>query len=112
MRKYCLGCGWVYYPHVAQAAAGIVLKEDEVLLVQRKREPFVGSWMFPAGFVDYGEHPIETVVREVKEETSLKIDPIELLEVCQDTKDPRSLGHLVFFYSTKVIGGKFRPWLV
>jgi len=106
IRKYCKECGWVYYPHVAQAAAGVVLKKDKILLVQRRREPFVGGWMFPAGFVDYGEHPLKTMVREVKEETNLRVKAVSLLDVCQDTKDPRSPGHLVFFYSTKIIRGK------
>ena len=73
-------------------------------MVKRNREPFKDTWMFPAGFTDFGEHPLETVAREVLEETGLKVEKAELMEVFQTEDDPRSPGHFVFFY--KVVTSK------
>lgn len=36
-----------------------------------------GHWDFPKGHVELGENPIETVIREVKEETNLNIKIIK-----------------------------------
>lgn len=43
----------------------------EVLLIQRDREPFAGSWAFPGGFVDSNEELEAAAHRELEEETGL-----------------------------------------
>jgi len=40
--------------------------------VKRKHDPFKDCWAFPGGFVDYGENPEKSVLRELEEETNLK----------------------------------------
>lgn len=102
--KYCQNCDWTYYPHVDAAACGVAVRGDKVLLVKRAREPYKDTWMFPAGFVSYGEHPEDTVIREIAEETGLKAKVIELLGVEQVDDDPRSMGHFGFFYRVEVSG--------
>ncbi len=103
-RKYCSSCKWTYYPSVTQAAAAMITKDHQVLLVKRTRPPYQNTWMFPAGFVDYGEHPEDTLIREVKEETGLTAKKSQLIKVLASTDDPREPGHLVFFYLTTAIG--------
>jgi len=73
-RKFCSSCNWTYYPHVHSAVAAVIVSQGKALMVKRAREPFKDTWMFPAGFVDFGEHPLETLKREVKEETGLKVE--------------------------------------
>lgn len=107
-RKFCDSCNWTFYPHVAGAAAAIITKKNKVLMVQRKREPYKGTWMFPAGFIDYGEHPRETLEREVREETGLKLIGAKLVEVLQSEDDYRSLGHFCFFYKAEVKAGEIK----
>lgn len=107
-RKFCSSCKWTYYPHVAGSAEAIIIREQRILLVKRNREPYKGTWMFPAGFVDYGEHPQETVTREIKEETGLKAKSMKLFKVLQSEDDPRSPGHFLFFYKVKVTGSKLK----
>ncbi len=73
---------------------GIILKETLVLLVQRKYEPFQGQWALPGGFVEYGEKTEDAVLREVFEETGLRVKIRSLLGVYSDPhRDPR--GHTV-----------------
>ncbi|MFN2443713.1 MAG: NUDIX domain-containing protein [Thermoanaerobaculia bacterium] len=66
----------------------------EILLVQRARDPFKGSWALPGGFVDEME-PIEAAAaRELKEECG--IEGIELWQFRafgDPHRDPR--GHTI-----------------
>jgi 8-oxo-dGTP diphosphatase len=61
-----------------------------VLLIQRGRPPFEGSWALPGGFVEMGERVSEAAPRELFEETGLRAGELELLGV-YDTpgRDPR-----------------------
>ena len=60
---------------------GVVVHENRVLLVQRGREPLKGQWSIPGGLIDVGESLREAVIREVKEETGLDVEPVELVEL-------------------------------
>ena len=65
-----------------------------VLLVKRKNEPFKGQWVLPGGFVDDGEELETAAIRELQEETSLKMDSLKQLKAYGDPgRDPR--GHTV-----------------
>jgi len=107
-RKYCPDCNWTYYPHVGSASAAIIIKNKKILLVKRNRPPYKNTWMLPAGFTDFGEHPKETAVREAKEETGVEIKPSKLFAVFQSVDDPRLPGHFCFFYETKITGGEVK----
>jgi ADP-ribose pyrophosphatase YjhB (NUDIX family) len=60
-------------------ANGIVIREGEVLLGRRAHDPWRGLWGSPGGFCEAGEHPIETVVREVREETGHDVEVLRYL---------------------------------
>jgi len=107
-RKSCKSCRWTYYPHVASAVAAVVVRNGKTLMVKRKREPYKNTWMFPAGFIDFGEHPTETLRREMKEETGLDIREANLLEIQQSSDDPRQPGHFVFFYEVETKKGEIK----
>lgn len=70
----CVQCKWVYYPHTPLTAATFVVVEKKILLVKRKASPFKNYWTMPAGFIEYGENPIDGALRELKEETNLSAD--------------------------------------
>jgi ADP-ribose pyrophosphatase YjhB (NUDIX family) len=78
-RKHCPNCGFKYYPHVPQSAVAVAVKNNKTLLVKRNRKPYKNTWMFPAGFTEYGEHPEETALRELKEETGLMANNPKLM---------------------------------
>lgn len=53
-------------------ADAILIAGNEVLLVQRKHEPFQGKWCIPGGFVDPDEKVLEAARRELQEETGVE----------------------------------------
>jgi 8-oxo-dGTP diphosphatase len=68
----------------------ILQKGSEVLLIKRKNEPFKDHLALPGGFVNQGEKDETAALREVSEETSLEIEPVDILGVYSDPKrDPR-----------------------
>lgn len=84
---------------------GILIKDKSVLLIQRKNEPYQGAWALPGGFVEYGEKTDDAVIREVFEETGLRVKIHMLLGVYSDPhRDPR--GHTVsVVYLVDEMGG-------
>jgi 8-oxo-dGTP diphosphatase len=104
LRGWCRACDWTYYPHAAASVTGVVQNAGRVLLVKRRHEPFAQCWMFPAGFIDFGEHPKEAMLRELQEETGLIATDAQLMGVHQSEDDPRQPGHFVFFFEIAASG--------
>ena len=59
--------------------AGVVVKSADVLLIRRGREPMLGAWSLPGGLLEVGETTAEGVVREILEETGLRVQPVEIV---------------------------------
>jgi mutator protein MutT len=59
----------------------VVVDQGRVLLVRRGTEPLRGQWSLPGGLLELGEALTDGVVREVKEETGLVVEPLELIEL-------------------------------
>lgn len=73
-------------PKVSADAA--VFDDEGRVLLQRRTDD--GTWCLPGGYVEPGEAPRETVVRETREETGLRAEPNELVDV--DTRKPGEYG--------------------
>ena len=90
------------------AVDAIALRGDseafEVLLIRRGNPPWQGKLAFPGGFVDIGEDPEASVLRELLEETGVSGSKPELFAVRGGPdRDPRK--HIVsIFYIVKVDG--------
>jgi len=84
----------------------IIQKSSFLLLIKRQNDPYKDTFALPGGFVDEGETVEEALVREVFEETSLEIHPIEILGVYSTpTRDPR--GHMMtVVFITITYGGE------
>jgi 8-oxo-dGTP diphosphatase len=77
--------------------AGVVVRGGDVLLIQRGREPMVGAWSLPGGLLELGETTAEGVVREVFEETGLRVRPVEIVATV-DRIIPDEAGRVRFHY--------------
>lgn len=60
------------------AASAAIVRDGKVLVVRRARKPALNLYSLPGGVVESGETLMEAVVREVREETQLSIEPLEL----------------------------------
>jgi len=63
-------------PYLAVSAA--IFRDGRVLIVRRAHPPGRGLHTLPGGGVELGETLVEAVVREVREETGLAIEPVAL----------------------------------
>jgi ADP-ribose pyrophosphatase YjhB (NUDIX family) len=106
-RPTCPACGWIYYRNPVPAAGVILHGRGGVLLVKRKYEPAAGAWCLPAGFMEYGETPERTAVRELREETGIEAKLTGLFGVYAGFDDPRVRAVLVL-YTAERTGGRLR----
>lgn len=63
-------------PYLAVSAA--IFRDGRVLIVRRAQPPAQGLYTLPGGVVELGESLEQAVVREVREETGLRIEPLAL----------------------------------
>ena len=74
-----------------RATVDVIIEIDGGIVLIRRRNPPLG-WAIPGGFVDLGERAEDAARREMREETSLEVELLELLGVYSDpARDPR--GH-------------------
>ena len=98
------------YPERPIVGVGaVVIVEGRVLLAQRGSDPGHGTWSIPGGMVELGETLRDAVVREVREETGLEVEPgpvIEVLDrIIRDARgNPQYHYVLVDFLCTTVNG--------
>jgi 8-oxo-dGTP diphosphatase len=59
----------------------LIFRRGSVLLVERGREPLKGYWSLPGGLVETGEHLEDALLREILEETGLRIRRRSMFEV-------------------------------
>ena len=70
------------FPEAPLVGVGAVIVDDgRVLLVRRGTEPMLGKWTLPGGMLEVGESLTDGVIREVREETGLTVEPVELIEL-------------------------------
>ena len=59
----------------------MIVHAGRVLLIERGQEPLKGEWSLPGGALEVGERLEEGVVREVEEETGLRVETAGVVEV-------------------------------
>jgi ADP-ribose pyrophosphatase YjhB (NUDIX family) len=106
-RRVCPACGYTHFPDPKVGVGVVVVQNGRILLVRRKMHPEIGKWSIPAGFLDHGEDPQETAVREAWEETGLNVQITQLLGVYHNP--PAQGGASIFImYQAQVVGGELQ----
>lgn len=68
--------------------------KGNIVLIKRKYPPFQGFYALPGGFIETGEKPQQALLREVKEETNLKVKIIGKIGIFdEEGRDPRGTIH-------------------
>lgn len=102
--KQCKKCGQLFYPRISPAIIVAVTKEDKILLAHNKN---FKNDMFSvvAGFVEPGENFEQCVMREVMEETGIKVKNIKYF-ASQPWPFPNSL---MVAFTAEYEGGQVTP---
>ena len=74
-------CGEEYWANAIPGVQGILERDGRVLLARRGREPRLGFWDLPGGFLHETEGAADGLRREFREETGLEIEPVRLLRI-------------------------------
>lgn len=97
--KYCYK-----YPHPAVTTDCVVFGFDgkrlNILLIERGGEPFKGCWAFPGGFMNINETAEQGAMRELREETSLKLEYLKQFGTFTAVnRDPRERVITIAYYA-------------
>ena len=92
-----------------KVAIGAIVGNDagEILLV--KRAPS-GVWLYPTGWADVGYSAAEVAVKEVREETGIEAEPVQLLGVVDGMRMGfTKFGMYMLLFHCRATGGELNP---
>jgi len=107
-RTVCTPCDERFYYNSIPCVGALIVDRNRVLLVKRNQTPFKGYWDIPGGFLEAGEHPEKGIMREVFEETGLRVKLNEILGIFMDKYGRKRKDTLNIYYIAKIIGGEMR----
>lgn len=102
------------YPRPAVTADCVVMTNEpqpKVLLIQRGADPYKGAWAFPGGFMNMDETSEQCAIRELEEETGLKVAKVHQIGAYSKVdRDPRgrtiTVAYLAIIDSTENVIGQ------
>ncbi len=102
------------YPRSAVTADCVVITNEhlpKVLLIQRGADPFKGAWAFPGGFMNMDETTEQCAIRELEEETGLKVSTVHQIGAYSKVdRDPRgrtiTVAYLAIIDSPEEVKGQ------
>jgi ADP-ribose pyrophosphatase YjhB (NUDIX family) len=107
-RRVCPGCGFVQWRNPVVGVAVILMDGHRILLGQRARGPYAGSWCIPCGYVEYDEEVREAAAREFREETGLKVRIGDVYTVHSNFHDP-AMHSVGIWFRGAAVGGDLQP---
>ncbi len=106
---HCRSCGLAAYANPAPTASAVVVDDQgRVLLARRADEPGAGLWDLLGGFIGEGEDPLVALRRELEEETSLAIEPLEYLGGYPDRYGEGGIYTLNLYWIARISGGELQ----
>ena len=82
IRFHCVICKTIHYENPKPTATLICPKGNSILLGRRAFNPGKGEWGLPGGFMELNETLEEAAQRELKEETNLDGEMVQILGTC------------------------------
>jgi ADP-ribose pyrophosphatase YjhB (NUDIX family) len=106
----CPSCGLEEYANPAPTVSALIRDErGRILLARRAHDPGAGLWDLPGGFMDQGEEPLETLRRELREETGLAVEPGDFLGALPDRYGEDGPWTVNFYWDARLAPGEPQP---
>ncbi len=106
----CPHCGRSWYRNSAPAVGAVVVEDGRALVTVRAREPEKGRLDLPGGFLGVGEHPVDGLVREVREELGVQIEVLEPpILLATHTYGPDGQYVLAIGFRARIVAGEPDP---
>ena len=83
---------------------GLIINDGKIALVRKSRGAYIGKLDLPGGSFEHGERPVETLIREIKEELDADVDTYELFDTDSVVVDWNwdgedvNMHHIAIFY--------------
>ena len=89
--------------------AAVILRDEDVLLVQRRNMPGKGEWSLPGGLVELGETVQGALHRELLEELSIKVELLGLVgvfeRIVRDVNNTIQYHYVIVDYCAQIVSG-------
>ena len=85
-----------------------MIYDGNQILVQDRKNPDWPGITFPGGHVEPRESFVDSVIREVKEETGLDITNVQLCGIKQFTQEDGKYRYIVLLYKTNIFSGELK----
>jgi len=108
--RRCVGHDPLLHP-----AAAACIRDEQGRILLLRRSDGVNLWSFPGGAMELGERADEAVIREVREETGLEVEPVALIGVYSSPDfaitypNGDQVQPVILFFECQVVGGTLQP---
>jgi 8-oxo-dGTP diphosphatase len=100
------------FPDAPRVGVGaVILDGTRVLLARRGRVPSAGKWSIPGGLVDVGERLEDALLREIEEESGLRVRLLGLCGVIDRVvreQDAVRYHYVIIDYAAEPVGGRLQ----
>jgi mutator protein MutT len=95
-------------PHAIHVTAGVIRKDGRILIARRPPGTHLeGLWEFPGGKQEPGETLRECLIREIREELDILVEPLSLIMTSAHQYADRSV--VLHFFDCLILSGEPRP---
>ena len=98
-------------PYLAVSAA--VIRDGRVLIARRAKGASTGAFTLPGGVVEAGETLHEAVIREIREETGIAVEPLALAGqrefITRDEAGKVSRHFVILCFAARWLAGEGKP---
>ena len=106
----CPLCGRSWYRSSAPAVGAVIVEDGRALVTVRAREPEKGRLDLSGGFLGVGEHPVDGLAREARDELGVEIEVLEPpLLLATHTYGPGGQYVLAIGFGARIVGGEPDP---
>jgi 8-oxo-dGTP diphosphatase len=103
----------IYPDYPIPGVGAIIVGTQGLLLVRRDKDPGKGLWSIPGGVVEVGETQQEAILREVEEETGIRVEIIEMIGtydlIIKDSQNRVKFHFVLIHYLTRALSYDIQP---